>query len=72
MQDATGKQAIHLRVFDSKGSELEWFRRNELFDGAKFEINLPLSFSLTPDIYEIQAQHAITGARANVKFTIQP
>ena len=72
VQDATGKQAVHLRVFDSKGSELEWFRRNELFDDAKFEINLPLSFSLPPDTYEIRARHAITGAKANTKFTIQP
>ena len=67
---AVGMQAIHVRVYDSAGGELRWFRRNEIFHGNRFELSIPLSHSIKPGIYEIRAEHALTGAKATVKFTI--
>ena len=65
-------QAVHFRVYNSEGVELEWFRRNEIFDSRRFEIILPLSFSIEPGTYEVRAEHVLTGAAANIHFTIEP
>ena len=70
VKDAAGVQSIHVRVYDSAGTELRWFRRNEIFHSNRFELSFPLSHSIKPGIYEIRAEHALTGAKATVKFTI--
>ena len=64
-------QAVHFRVYNSEGVELEWFRRNEIFDRRRFEIALPLSFSIKPGTYEVRAEHVLTGAEASLHFTIE-
>ena len=70
VKGATGVQSVHVRVYDSAGVELRWFRRNEIFHSNRFELSIPLSHSIQPGVYEIRAEHALTGAKATVKFTI--
>jgi len=70
VENAAGVQSIHVQVYDSAGVELRWFRRNEIFHGNRFELSFPLSHSIKPGVYEIRAEHALTGAQAAITFTI--
>ena len=63
-------QAIHLRVYSPGGKELEWFRQNHLFDGRKFQVVLPVSYSAGPGRYRVVAEHVITGMKAEVSFDV--
>lgn len=64
-------QAVHLEVKGPDGQELECFRRNILFDGEKFEVALPISYSEKPGEYTVEATHAITGMKATAVFKVK-
>jgi hypothetical protein len=63
-------QAIHVRVYDAAGDELEWFRQNLLVSGEHFEVQLPLALSITPGRYRLVAEHAFTGVKAATSFQV--
>ena len=66
----TVSQALHVRVYDSTGEELEWFRQNLLFSGEHFEVHLPLALSIKPGRYRLVAEHAFTGLKATTMFQV--
>ena len=66
----TVSQAVHVRVYDAAGKELEWFRQNLLFSGEQFKIRLPLALSITPGSYRLVAEHAFTGFKATTTFQV--
>ena len=64
-------QVVHIRVYAPDGSELEWFRKNVVFDGADFRITLPVSYSEQPGIYSVVAEHTVTGMKAQATFAVE-
>lgn len=66
----TVSQALHVRVYDAAGDELEWFRQNLLIRGEHFEVQLPLALSITPGRYRLVAEHAFTGVKATTSFQV--
>ena len=67
---ASIRQAVHVRVYSPSGEELEHYRQNILFDGRRFEITLPISYSEELGSYRIEAEHAITGMKATASFDV--
>ena len=63
-------QAVHLRVLDAEGNELEWFRQNILFRGRTFTVHLPLSRSIAAGSYRVTAEHALTGLETSTTFEV--
>ena len=63
-------QAVHLRVLDAEGHELEWFRQNILFRGRTFSVHLPLSRSIAAGSYRVTAEHALTGLETSTTFEV--
>ena len=63
-------QAVHLRVLDAEGNELEWFRQNILFRGRTFTVELPLSRSLAAGSYRVIATHAFNGLETSTTFEV--
>ena len=63
-------QAVHVRVTDPNGDEIECFRTNLVFTGRVFAHVLPISFSEVPGRYTVHAEHAITGHRASATFDV--
>ena len=63
-------QAVHVRVFNPQGTELEWFRQNIVFSGTSFKVHLPLSLSIKPGRYRVIAEHALTGAKTATTFDV--
>ena len=63
-------QAVHVRVFNAKGTELEWFRQNIVFFGTSFKVDLPLSLSTPPGRYRIVAEHALTGTKSTTTLEV--
>jgi len=62
---------VHARVYAPDGSELEWFRKNIVFDGAAFHFVLPISYTEKPGVYSIAAEHTVTGLKAQATFTVE-
>ena len=67
---ARAGQAVHLRVFGPDGSELECYRRNLVFAGESFTTSLPISLSERAGRYRVEADHVITGAKAESWFDV--
>jgi hypothetical protein len=63
-------QVAHVRVYAPDGKELEWFRKNVVFDGAAFALSLPLSYSEVPGVYTVVAEHTLTGMTAQATFAV--
>ena len=68
-RDALG-QVVHVRVYGPGGQELEWYRQNVVFVGARFQIALPISYSETPGRYTVEVDHVITGMRSKTCFDV--
>ncbi|MCP4816952.1 MAG: hypothetical protein GY888_30935 [Planctomycetaceae bacterium] len=64
-------QAVHCRVFGPGGEELEWFRRNIVFQGATFPLVLPLSQSAKVGSYRVVVKHALSGTVGETVFQIR-
>ena len=63
-------QAVHVRVYGPSGEELEHFRQNLVFDGPRFQVVLPVSLSEPPGRYRLEAEHVLTGMKAQTWFDV--
>jgi len=63
-------QAVHVRVLDPQGKELEYYRQNVVFQGPTFKVVLPVSYSEPPGRYTVEVEHAITGMKAKTWFDV--
>jgi glycosyl hydrolase family 42 (putative beta-galactosidase) len=67
--DAVG-QAVHIKVMAPGRREMECYRQNVVFKGARFEAKLPVSYSETPGRYTVIVEHVITGLKAQACFDV--
>ena len=63
-------QVVHVRVYAPDGREVECFRQNEVFDGADFEVSLPISYSEPAGVYTLEAEYPVTGMESRVSFEV--
>lgn len=62
------QQVVNVKVIDPAGKELECHRRNVLFRGSAFKIELPVSHSEVPGKYKVKALNPFTGMAAETSF----
>ena len=63
-------QVVHIRVYAPDGEEVECFRQNIIFDGAVFEMSLPISYSEPVGVYTVKAEYPVTGMEAQASFEV--
>jgi len=63
-------QVVHVRVYAPDGQEVECFRKNIVFDGARFEMPLAISYSEAPGTYTVKAEYPVTGMEAQSVFEV--